>query len=100
MAKSKRRLKLRQRGGKAKTAVAIHAEAPGDDGEPRRLREENQSDASAQAPADGPQFPIVGVGASAGGLEAFTQLLSAMPTDPDMALILVQHLSPRHDSVL
>jgi two-component system CheB/CheR fusion protein len=45
-------------------------------------------------------FPIVGVGASAGGLEAFTQLLKALPTDTGMAFVLVQHLAPTHASAL
>jgi two-component system, chemotaxis family, CheB/CheR fusion protein len=45
-------------------------------------------------------FPIVGIGASAGGLEAFSQLLKALPTDTGMAFVLVQHLDPRHESQL
>ena len=45
-------------------------------------------------------FPIVGVGASAGGLEAFTQLLEALPIDTGMAFVLVQHLDPDHESAL
>ncbi len=45
-------------------------------------------------------FPIVGIGASAGGLEAFRRLLGALPIDTGMAYILVQHLDPRHESVL
>ena len=45
-------------------------------------------------------FPIVGVGASAGGLEAFTQLLQNLPNDTGMAFVLVQHLDPDHDSAL
>src|SRR5687767_1922350 len=45
-------------------------------------------------------FPIVGVGASAGGLEAFSQMLRALPVDTGMAFVLVQHLSPTHDSQL
>lgn len=44
--------------------------------------------------------PIVGIGASAGGLEAFTQLLRVLPTDTGMAFVLVQHLEPKHESVL
>ncbi len=47
-----------------------------------------------------PPFPIVGIGASAGGLEAFRQLLGALPTDAGMAYVLVQHLDPRHESIL
>ena len=45
-------------------------------------------------------FPIVGVGASAGGLEAFSQLLGHLPDQPGMAFVLVQHLDPRHESHL
>jgi two-component system CheB/CheR fusion protein len=45
-------------------------------------------------------FPIVGVGASAGGLEAFTQMLRALPNDTGMAFVLVQHLSPDRPSML
>lgn len=45
-------------------------------------------------------FPIVGIGASAGGLEAFTQLLTHLPADTGMAFVLVQHLSPDHPSQL
>jgi two-component system, chemotaxis family, CheB/CheR fusion protein len=45
-------------------------------------------------------FPIVGIGASAGGLEAFRQLLGALPDDTGMAYVLVQHLDPHHDSIL
>lgn len=48
----------------------------------------------------GKPFPIVGVGASAGGLEAFTQLLKHLPTDTGMAFVLVQHLDPQHESAL
>src|SRR5207244_10195508 len=45
-------------------------------------------------------FPIVGVGASAGGLEAFTQLLKALTSRTGMAYVLVQHLDPTHESAL
>jgi two-component system CheB/CheR fusion protein len=45
-------------------------------------------------------FPIVGVGASAGGLEAFTQLLEELPSDTGMAFVLIQHLDATHASFL
>src|SRR5207302_10770213 len=48
----------------------------------------------------GALFPIVGVGASAGGLEAFTQLLKALPSRTGIAYVLVQHLDPTHESAL
>jgi two-component system, chemotaxis family, CheB/CheR fusion protein len=45
-------------------------------------------------------FPVVGVGASAGGLEAFSKLLRRIPSDTRLAMVLVQHLSPNHESHL
>ncbi|MEO6130240.1 MAG: chemotaxis protein CheB, partial [Saprospiraceae bacterium] len=45
-------------------------------------------------------FPIVGIGASAGGLEAFKRLLKVIPGDSGMAYVLVQHLDPTHESML
>ena len=52
--------------------------------------------------AAGACFPIVGIGASAGGLAAFEAFFSGMPadTDPGMAFVLVQHLAPDHKSLL
>ncbi len=47
-----------------------------------------------------PHFPIVGIGASAGGLEACTRLLDVLPADSGMAFVLVQHLDPSHDSLM
>jgi two-component system, chemotaxis family, CheB/CheR fusion protein len=43
---------------------------------------------------------IVGIGASAGGLEAIAELLGAHPPATGMAYIVVQHLDPRHESLL
>ncbi len=45
-------------------------------------------------------FPVVAIGASAGGLEAVTQLLQNLAPDTGMAFIYVQHLSPDHKSLL
>ena len=47
-------------------------------------------------------FPVVGIGASAGGLAAFEAFFSGMPAegDPGMAFVLVQHLAPGHKSIL
>jgi two-component system CheB/CheR fusion protein len=54
------------------------------------------------APSSPPAFPIVGIGASAGGLAAFEAFFSGMPaaTAPGMAFVLVQHLAPDHKSLL
>lgn len=55
-----------------------------------------------QALPSADNFPIVGIGASAGGLAAFEAFFSGMPSDkePGMAFILVQHLAPDHKSIL
>ena len=45
-------------------------------------------------------FPVVGIGASAGGLEAYGQLLAALRPDSGMAYVLIQHLDPNHESRL
>ena len=45
-------------------------------------------------------FPVVAIGASAGGLEAMMELLKYLPADTGMAFIYVQHLSPDHKSML
>ena len=46
------------------------------------------------------EFPIVGIGASAGGYEAFVQLLQALPANTGMAFVFVMHLEPEHKSML
>src|ERR1700694_5220159 len=51
-------------------------------------------------PAQAPGFPIVGVGASAGGLEAFTHLLKHLPTSTGMGYGFNQPLSPQQPSML
>jgi two-component system CheB/CheR fusion protein len=61
--------------------------------------EELENEAGKQ-PSVPDLFPVVGVGASAGGLEAFKRLIRAIPEDPGMAFILVQHLEPTHESLL
>jgi two-component system, chemotaxis family, CheB/CheR fusion protein len=45
-------------------------------------------------------FPVVGIGGSAGGLEAFSKLLENLPSDAGMAYVYIQHLSPSHKSFL
>jgi len=55
------------------------------------------------APRDGKvkqSFPVVAIGGSAGGLEAFTQLLRQLPANTGMAFVFIQHLDPRYTSQL
>lgn len=51
-------------------------------------------------PAERPDHLIVGIGASAGGLDAFKSFLSKMPADSGMAFVLIQHLDPDYESSL
>ncbi|WP_374949734.1 CheR family methyltransferase [Mucilaginibacter sp.] len=57
--------------------------------------EEQLADSSFQ-----PQFPVIGIGASAGGLEAIKLFIQALPEKSGMAYIFIQHLSPTHTSIL
>ena len=63
---------------------------------------QSSSKQSSSRAAAGNTHPtsVVGIGASAGGLEAFEQLLKALPKDTGMAFVLVQHLAPKHESML
>ena len=49
-------------------------------------------------PASG--FPVVGIGASAGGLEALETFFAHMPPDAGIAFVIVQHLDPKHKSIM
>ena len=59
----------------------------------------SDTDSNKSSAAD---FPIVGIGASAGGLAAFENFFSAIPDDidPDAAFVVIQHLDPNHKSML
>ncbi|MGJ5674206.1 MAG: chemotaxis protein CheB [Nostochopsis sp.] len=59
-----------------------------------------RAEAQKQLDKSNALFPIVGIVASAGGLEAFTQLLSHLPIDTGMAFVLIQHLDPNQKSLL
>ena len=65
-----------------------------------RPRSSGQAPLARVPPNGSEDFPVVGIGASAGGLEACTKLLGALPADSGMAFILVQHLDPTHESMM
>ena len=82
---------------------------PGDSSRPKRRTARVRTNSIAGAatpglvgepPAEDDTPLIVGVGASAGGLEAFTELLSDLPDDTGLAFVLIQHLDPSHESHL
>ena len=62
----------------------------------------NSAKAKREPQQDGsvPGFPIAGVGASAGGLKAFQELLEHLPAKPGIAFVLVPHLAPAHQSMM
>ena len=49
---------------------------------------------------DAATFPIVAVGASAGGLEAFSNLLRNLPSEPGIAIVFIPHLDPAHETAM
>jgi two-component system CheB/CheR fusion protein len=59
---------------------------------------EKQKQSSGDEPVPQTPFPIVGIGSSAGGLEACTELLKALPKDLGMAYVFVMHLDPVRES--
>ena len=63
------------------------------------IKNQNQAQAEESRPRD-TLCPIVGIGSSAGGLEAFTQLLNHLDVETGMAFVLIQHLAPNHKSLL
>ncbi len=89
------------------TAIREKTQAPQEQiPEEEQVPEREQVPEGEQAPKDEQKpkenFPIVGIGASAGGLAAFDKFFSAMPNimAPGMAFVLVQHLDPNYKSVL
>jgi len=71
-----------------------------------KIRTQNKNTVTAKKPAIDKKtpvktsFPIIGIGASAGGLEAFELFFKTMPAESGMAFVLVPHLDPGHASML
>jgi two-component system CheB/CheR fusion protein len=63
---------------------------------PRRRAEGETDDMHST----GNSFPVVGIGAAAGGLEAFRKLLAARPADTGIAFVPIAHLDPTHESMM
>jgi two-component system CheB/CheR fusion protein len=66
--------------------------------------EQDQGGASVETCAapgpNSPPCPVVAIGASAGGLDAIRELFRHMPADTGFAFVLIQHLSPRHETLI
>src|SRR5258708_6867480 len=82
----------RANGGSVRRSVKASAPSP----DQQSVKPESNPNASTGNDSG----PVVGIGASAGGLEAMRQLLEQLPAKTDMAFVLVQHLDPQHDSLL
>src|SRR5262245_22596725 len=63
-------------------------------------RTKGKSRRNAQEAPGRAAFPVIGIGASAGGLEPVQEFLDRMPTDSGAALVLIQHLDPNRPSHL
>lgn len=79
-------------------------ETPTDTAEPGSQRNPDATAPDATTPATkahgAANSIVVGVGASAGGIEALTQLFARLPLDSGMAFVVIQHLDPEHPSML
>ena len=82
----------------AESSKGLGRAKPAEEHEPAESGAVTQSTAATEAA----RFPVVGIGASAGGLAAFGAFFSGLPADadPGMAFVLVQHLDPDHKSLL
>lgn len=57
------------------------------------MTESKQPESSTTSSSSSKRFPIIGVGASAGGFEAVRAMLEAVPDDPPFALVFIHHLA-------
>jgi two-component system CheB/CheR fusion protein len=80
------------------SAATPSAAAPSTTPEPAAPGEPATQAPHQSHPQTPPDFPVVGIGASAGGLEAIVQLLAGMPAKMGMAFVVILHLSPDHES--
>jgi two-component system, chemotaxis family, CheB/CheR fusion protein len=106
--KDKTAAPTRRRSPRSKEPDAVSARKSSDDAAtPARVavRPAKRPAPAPEAADDGaaafvPQPLVVGIGASAGGLEAFSQIRRALPPNPGVAIIFIQHLAPGHESTL
>src|SRR5437870_7284 len=81
---------------KDKKSPSVKAKPPA----PRPPAPEPEPVQEAPARREPGMAPVVGIGASAGGLDAFKKLFTAMPTDCGVAFVLIPHLDPKHESLM
>ncbi|MFH0823569.1 MAG: CheR family methyltransferase, partial [Pseudomonadota bacterium] len=81
-----------------KKIEGVHKKQPG--AKPKKSDKLTGREGDPSVPDTKASFPIIGIGASAGGLEAFEQFFTNIPLDTGMAFVLIQHLDPTHKSIL
>ena len=67
---------------------------------PQKTKPRSPEGDSRKREPEADSFPVVGIGASAGGLDAIERILKNLPVKSGMAFLLVQHLDPQHESRL
>jgi PAS domain S-box-containing protein len=85
---------------KGKKGAKKGAEGAADSGEKGTTESTQQNELVEAFEGNGQPFPVVGIGSSAGGLEALKKFLTATPPDTGMAFVLIQHLDPTHESLM
>jgi two-component system CheB/CheR fusion protein len=88
-------LAAKRRAPPAEASTTAASRAPAPPGAPERGAERKPTTERGSA-----GFPIVAIGASAGGLDAFKQFLAAVRPDSGMAFVLIPHLDPAHESLM
>ena len=78
----------------------VPQEKPGQDKAEPALGGEAAASPQTAEPMTQPIQAVVGMVASAGGLDAFKQFFQAMPADSGMAFVLIPHLDPKHESLM
>ncbi|HEX5227482.1 MAG TPA: chemotaxis protein CheB [Bryobacteraceae bacterium] len=86
---------LKKTAAPKKTGLPKRAPKPSTENSPPPVVDPNEEEAGEEG-----IFPVVGIGASAGGLEAFTEMLQTLRDDTGMGFVFVQHLDPKHVSIL
>src|SRR5436309_7602893 len=98
---AKKPVKKRAEPAQEETGAAPGSQSPsGSSNEPERSPATSAAPGAAAERPEAPGPPVVGIGASAGGLDAFKKLFIGMPPASGIALVLIPHLDPTHESLM
>ncbi|MEJ2366565.1 MAG: chemotaxis protein CheB [Deltaproteobacteria bacterium] len=85
---------------KKKTETEVPNQTKKGKSEAKRQKDKNPSEPAAPIQYTEKVFPIVGIGASAGGLKALEKFFDHMPPQENISFVVVQHLDPKHESLM